>query len=172
MTLRLILMRHTKSDWQDATLSDHDRPLNARGRHAAQLLGQWLHSRGYQPDQVLCSDALRTRQTWAGLAASALGGQASVQILPALYNANPDQIWGTITPQTAQTLMVVAHNPGIAELATRLLAHPPRSTEFAHYPTGATTVLEFSANNWADATPSTASLLDFVMPRALETPQG
>ena len=65
---RLILTRHAKSSWEDPLTPDHDRPLNERGRAAAADLGQWLASRGYVPGQVLCSDALRTRKTWAGIA--------------------------------------------------------------------------------------------------------
>ena len=65
---RLILTRHAKSSWDDPLMSDHDRPLNERGKAAAADLGQWLASRGYVPDQVLCSDALRTRKTWSGIA--------------------------------------------------------------------------------------------------------
>ena len=58
---RLILTRHAKSSWDDPLTPDHDRPLNDRGKAAAADLGQWLASRGYIPDEVLCSDALRTR---------------------------------------------------------------------------------------------------------------
>ena len=61
---RLILTRHAKSDWDDPLLADHDRPLNARGRRSARLLGDWLASRGYEPEEVLCSTAARCRQTW------------------------------------------------------------------------------------------------------------
>ena len=66
---RLILTRHAKSDWDDPMLDDHDRPLNKRGQRSAAELGEWLHSRGYEPDEVLCSTALRTRETWAPVAA-------------------------------------------------------------------------------------------------------
>ena len=62
---RLILTRHAKSAWDDPRLEDFDRPLNRRGLRAALELGEWLHSRGYEPDQVLCSSAQRTRETWA-----------------------------------------------------------------------------------------------------------
>ena len=52
MTLRLILTRHAKSSWDDPLMSDHDRPLNERGKAAAADLGNWLASRGYVPEEV------------------------------------------------------------------------------------------------------------------------
>ena len=57
---RLILTRHAKSDWDDPSLPDQERPLNARGRRSARALGDWLASRGYDPEEVLCSSARRT----------------------------------------------------------------------------------------------------------------
>ena len=63
---RLILTRHAKSSWDDPMTPDHDRPLNERGKAAAADLGQWLASRDYVPEEVLCSDALRTRKTFSG----------------------------------------------------------------------------------------------------------
>ena len=58
--LRLILMRHAKSDWSHLDLSDHDRPLNNRGKASAAALGDWLRVKSYLPDQVLSSTAART----------------------------------------------------------------------------------------------------------------
>ena len=57
---RLILTRHAKSAWDDPTLEDFDRPLNDRGRRAARALGDFMASRGYEPEEVICSPARRT----------------------------------------------------------------------------------------------------------------
>ena len=76
MTLRLILMRHTKSSWDDPWQGDHARRLNGRGRRSAEALGNWLRAKGHLPDVALSSDAVRTQETFAGLAlawARALG---------------------------------------------------------------------------------------------------
>jgi phosphohistidine phosphatase len=86
---RLILTRHAKSSWDDPLMNDHDRPLNERGKAAAADLGQWLASRGYVPSEVLCSDAVRTRATFSGLA-PALPGAPVLDLKPALYPAGPD----------------------------------------------------------------------------------
>ena len=89
---RLILTRHAKSSWDDPLTPDHDRPLNDRGKAAAADLGQWLASRDYVPDEVLCSDALRTRKTFSGMA-PALPGSPVLELKPALYHAGPDVLW-------------------------------------------------------------------------------
>ncbi|NCU19845.1 hypothetical protein EOM89_03700 [Candidatus Falkowbacteria bacterium] len=103
---RLILTRHAKSAWDDPLLADHDRPLNDRGRRAARELGDWLASRGYEPEEVLCSDALRTRETWDGVAAAVLEVRPVVRIEPRLYQAGPDVLMAALKAATAPTVLL------------------------------------------------------------------
>ncbi|GGO35461.1 phosphoglycerate mutase [Gemmobacter aquaticus] len=166
MTLRLILTRHAKSSWDDPLMSDHDRPLNERGKAAAADLGNWLASRGYVPDQVLCSDALRTRKTWSGIA-PALPGTPILELKPALYHAGPDVMLAVLRHATGQTVMMIGHNPGIAEFAHRIVARAPLNPDFQRYPTGATLVVDFAADSWADVAWSMGSVDDFIIPREL-----
>ena len=70
---RLVLLRHAKSDYPDE-VADHDRPLAARGRRDAPLVGRWLARSGYRPDAVICSTARRARETW-DLVAKLSGGK-------------------------------------------------------------------------------------------------
>lgn len=166
MTLRLILTRHAKSSWDDPLMSDHDRPLNERGKAAAADLGNWLASRGYVPDQVLCSDALRTRKTWSGIA-PALPGTPILELKPALYHAGPDVMLAVLRHATGKTVMMIGHNPGIAEFAHRIVARAPLNPDFQRYPTGATLVVDFAADSWADVAWSMGSVDDFIIPREL-----
>ncbi len=166
MTKRLILTRHAKSSWDDPMMADHDRPLNDRGQAASAELGAWLASRGYIPDEVLCSDALRTRKTWSGLA-PALPGTPILELKPALYHAGPDVMLAVLRHAKGDTVMMIGHNPGIAEFAQRLVAHAPQHTDFARYPTGATLVLDFNIGTWADAGYGLGTTLDFVIPREI-----
>ncbi len=166
-TLRLILTRHAKSSWDDPTMADHDRPLNARGLRSAGLVGEWLASRGDVPDEVLCSDALRTRQTWERLAPH-LGANPGVKLKPALYHAGPDVMLAVLRGAKAPVVMMLGHNPGIAEFAQRLLAQPPVDPEFQRYPTGATAVVTFEQTSWDQVAFGTGALLDFLAPRSLE----
>jgi phosphohistidine phosphatase len=163
---RLILTRHAKSAWDDPLTPDHDRPLNDRGKAAAADLGQWLASRGHVPDLVLCSDALRTRKTWSGIA-PALPGTPILELKPALYHAGPDVMLAVLRHAQGDTVMIIGHNPGIAEFAHRLVTRAPLHEGFQRYPTGATLVAEFPADSWAEATFGTAVPVDFIVPREL-----
>ncbi len=161
---RLILTRHAKSSWDDPATPDHDRPLNERGRAAAAELGVWLASRGYVPGEVLCSDALRTRKTWSGLA-PALPGTPILNLKPALYHAGPDVMLAVLRHAGEDCVMMIGHNPGIAEFAGRLVARAPISAEFNRYPTGATLVCDFMVDDWAEVGFGMATTVDFIVPR-------
>lgn len=164
MTLRLILIRHAKSDWDNPLDTDHERPLNPRGRRAAPAVGEWLAAQGYLPQQALVSDAVRTRQTW-GLIAPALPATVSATFLPALYLAGPSTMRRCLAQASATTVLMIGHNPGIAEFAAQLLEKPPQSVDFARFPTGATVIADFDASHWGDV--YRGHLVDFTTPRAL-----
>ena len=89
---RLILTRHAKSAWDDPSMDDHDRPLNDRGRRSARALGDWLASRGYDPEEVLCSTSRRTVETWERAAAAVFETRPPLQLRPELYHAEPDEM--------------------------------------------------------------------------------
>lgn len=163
---RLILTRHAKSSWDDPLTPDHDRPLNERGKAAAADLGQWLASRGYVPDEVLCSDSLRTRKTFSGIA-PALPGTPVLELKPALYHAGPDVMLAVLRHAVGDIVMMIGHNPGIAEFAGRLVAHPPANPEFGRYPTGATLVVDFMVGAWAEVRFGQGVTVDFVIPREI-----
>ena len=163
---RLILTRHAKSAWDDPLTPDHDRPLNERGKAAAADLGQWLASRGYVPEKVLCSDAVRTRQTWSGIA-PALPATPLMELKPALYHAGPDVMLAVLRHATADVVMMIGHNPGIAEFAEKLVAKAPLNAEFARYPTGATLVADFAVDAWDQVSFGQGVTVDFVIPREM-----
>lgn len=170
MTLRLILTRHAKSDWDDPLASDHSRPLNARGRGAAPRIGMWLAQHGFIPGEALVSDARRTRETWALLSehlpATMLTRQES-----ALYLASPDTMLRMLQSAQAACVIMIGHNPGIADLARMLLAQAPDHPQFSRYPTCATLVADFDRPDWKSVGYGAGHALGFVVPRDLnETP--
>ena len=162
--LRLILMRHAKSDWSHASLSDHDRPLNKRGLESAAALGNWMRDKGYLPDQVLCSTAARTGQTLLGLA---LDPSPHTQFVQALYHAEAPTMLNALHAATDPCVLMLAHNPGICEMAHRLVDDPPLHDRFHDYPTGATLVCEFDTDSWAGVEWFQGTVVDFVIPREL-----
>jgi phosphohistidine phosphatase len=160
MTLTLILMRHAKSDWANPLMTDHDRPLNARGQRAARAMGDWLRQGGWQPDEALVSTSERTRETWAGL-----GITAPVRFDSALYLAEPEDMWRVLHGAKGSCVLMLGHNPGIADFAANLVAAPPDHDRFADYPTCATLIARFDAPGWDAVRPFTGQVVDFAVPR-------
>lgn len=159
---RLILTRHAKSSWDDPTMEDHDRPLNDRGRRSARELGDWMASRGYEPEEVLCSTARRTRETWERVAGAPLEVRPVLRLEPGLYHAGPEKMLAMLRTATHPTVMMLGHNPGIAEFAAILPARAPMDPDFRRYPTAATLVVDFQIDDWKDAAPGQGSVMDFV----------
>ena len=166
MSLRLLLIRHAKSSWDDPRAADHARVLNPRGRDAAARIGRWLAAGGHRPDAALVSTAARTRETWA-LIAPHLAQPPAAVFLDALYHAGPEVMLRCLQRAEGRTVAMIGHNPGIAAFALWMLEKAPRHLRFADYPTCATLVAEFDADGWAEVTPGSGKALDFVVPRDL-----
>ncbi|MEX0370545.1 MAG: histidine phosphatase family protein [Tateyamaria sp.] len=160
MTRTLILMRHAKSSWDDPRLDDHDRPLNKRGIASATAMGEWLRSLAYRPDVAVSSSSARTRQTFEGLCFD-----VPVTFTPALYHAGAEMMMEVLQEQTGETVLMLGHNPGIADFADRLVARPPEHPRFADYPTCATAVIRFEADAWNDIGWREGQPIDFAIPR-------
>lgn len=128
--IQWMLVRHAKSDWNDSSLSDKDRPLNNRGRKAAVLLGQKIDQLHMQPDRILCSSAQRAVLTLKGIMQAL--SQYSQKPLPEilyfdqLYLATPDAIAHVVANHHAQKekIMCIGHNPGMEILASQLAGEP------------------------------------------------
>lgn len=169
---RLILLRHTKSDWP-AGLVDRDRPLAARGRRAAPLMGRLLVERGHVPDKVVVSPAVRTVETWALASAGLLRLPAAEQDAR-IYEAPAYALANVIreTDEEVGTLLLVGHNPGIETLASELIAHGPKDQRqrlARKYPTGGLAVIDCAIESWRDLAPGCGTLVSFTVPRDLDS---
>jgi phosphohistidine phosphatase len=175
---QLLLLRHAKSSWDEGSLSDHARPLNTRGRRAADAMAEQMRSLGLAPDVVLVSSARRTLQTLEAL--QPLEDSPMVEVLDALYLAPWETLRDALrqVPDTARSVLLIAHNPGLHDLALALgglsPATPPASPlgssmaeRLAHdYPTGA--LAEFAvAARWSELDGGGARLVRFLCPRDL-----
>ncbi|MFD1913222.1 SixA phosphatase family protein [Halodurantibacterium flavum] len=167
MTLRLILMRHAKSSWDDPAQADFDRPLNARGRAAAPAMADWLASRGERAGQALVSSAARTRETFAAVT-GAVGGP-EVLFADALYLAGPDVMLRCLRQARAKNVIMIGHNPGIAAFAAALVQQAPAHPDFDRYPTCATLIAEFSQSDWAGVGFGAGRAVAFATPRTLDS---
>ena len=166
---RLILIRHAKSSWSNSNLDDKERPLNERGQQAAGLIGKWLAAESLMPDQVLSSSALRCQETWAGIA-EALDAVDKVDFVDFLYLATPQDMLNTLQTASGDTVLMLGHMPGIGDFARQLRRDPPPAhASFQKYPTGATTVLDFRIDDWAEAQMGTGRFVKSITPRDLES---
>ncbi|MGH3212184.1 MAG: SixA phosphatase family protein, partial [Trebonia sp.] len=149
---------------------DHERPLAKRGRRDAPAVGRWLAASGYAPDAVVCSTALRARQTWellsAGLTEVAPGTSPVVRYEPRVYEASVLGLLMLVREFDAEwrTAVIIGHNPGATELAAGLVG--PGDAAPQAFPTAAAAVLGLPGP-WADATPGEARLLAFTVPAQL-----
>lgn len=162
MTKTLILMRHAKSSWDNPDLSDHDRKLNKRGKRSAEALGKWLRQKGWLPDQVQCSSAVRTRETL-----SALDLDCQTEFTGDLYRVTANQMLRVLSRAKGDTVLMLGHNPAIQKFAETIVAEPPEHPEFETYPTGATLVVRFDLDGWDRVAWRGGDVLDFAVPREL-----
>jgi phosphohistidine phosphatase len=165
---RLILLRHAKSEWPPG-VHDLERPLAPRGEADAAAAGRAIAAGPAMPDLVLCSPALRARQTWAhAVAELAVPPPASYQ--PSLYGADPDGVIAlvrTVDPGV-QTVVVVGHEPTTSATAERLAGPGSADDELARlrakFPTSGLAVFTV-AGPWAELADGGGALERFVIPR-------
>ncbi len=170
--LTLSLLRHGKSAWDDPGLDDHDRPLARRGRDAAEAMGAWLHANGPRPDLVLCSSAVRTRQTLERLLIELRPPRPEVVIEPALYLATATAMLALVRKVRPDVcnLMIVGHNPGMHALALDLTGTGLRrdiASMAMKFPTCGLAVLTFAVEAWSEVRPASGQLVKFLPPRSL-----
>ena len=163
---RLVLLRHAKSSWED-DLPDVERPLAPRGRRDAAEAGRWLVAHVGRPDLVLCSTAVRTRQTWAWAAESEpdVLGPVPVRHEPAIYEAWSDTLLDLARglADEVRTAVLVGHGPGLPDLAERL-NRGSGSAPLPAFRTSAVAVFGVTGP-WRTLDPGTAVLTAFAVPR-------
>ncbi|KRE00244.1 phosphoglycerate mutase [Bosea sp. Root381] len=167
---RLMLLRHAKSNWPAGT-ADRDRPLAARGREAAPVMGRYLADELLLPDLVLVSPARRTQETW-DLVAPMLPEKPASQNEPRIYEAKAHRLLDVVreTEGTVRTLLMIGHNPGFEDLAALLAGHGDRyaaARMSQKYPTCGLAVLDFAVEDWRDLGPRGGRLDRFVTPASL-----
>lgn len=167
MSPRLLLIRHAKSSWDDASLSDRERPLAKRGRTAAERMGPHLRKKGLHPDTVLCSSAMRTRETLELLEFRG----ADVTYLDELYGASAQELLegASEVRAGAEVVAIVGHNPGVQDLAIELTGNDA-ATGAARlrqkFPTCAVAIFDVDGA-WSDLAPERVRLASFVVPKDL-----
>ena len=158
---RLILMRHAEAGWH-INMDDHERPLSAVGIRDAKRIGLWLKEKEYIPDEVISSTSTRTRETL-----SCLFLECPQIFEKSLYLADAEQMKSTLQTLLSETVILLAHNPGITELAHDLMNHEEKHENFMDFPAASTLVIDFKAERWSEVKSDSGIFVDFVMPLQL-----
>ncbi len=170
---RLLLLRHAKTERAEPGepgKRDRDRKLTARGRADAPVIVAYLARHGLVPDLVLVSPVTRAGETWA-LVAPALAKEPRVVKDERIYNAGPETLIGIIREtRGARTLLVVGHNPGLHDLAVRLIASgdiEARARVNEKLPTSGLVVIDLPLDDWTRLHAKAGRLERFVSPRLI-----
>ncbi|MBL8591419.1 MAG: histidine phosphatase family protein [Devosia sp.] len=163
--LRLILVRHAKSAWDDPGLADFERPLALRGMVAAAWIGETVVKHGWLPDRIICSTSRRTRETLelalARLPADRL--QPDLIWSDAVYDRRDHDYLGLIAAQggDAKVVLLVGHNSATEQSALALSAG---GEALGNFPTGGIAVIDCDISHWMDLAPGCGRLVHFLRP--------
>ena len=140
----LLILRHAKSDWNN-NLPDHDRPLNKRGKADAPRLGALLRREDIVPDLIISSTAKRALVT-ATAVADASGYEGELKVTREFYHASAEAYVSALQtlPASYKRVMVVGHNPGMAELVEDL------TDQSVRMPTAALAMVQLPIKEWQE----------------------
>ncbi len=150
----LLVLRHAKSSWKHPALSDHDRPLNTRGRRDVPRVGAFVRDSRLAPDLIISSTATRARST-ADEVARCCAYHGAVTLEPRLYLAEPSAIVDVVQGLggDARTVLIVGHNPGVAGLVAQLTG------QREEFPTAALAQIQLPIATWPELRGSTRGRL-------------
>lgn len=168
---KLILMRHAKSAWDTPGMADFERPLAPRGRRAMPRVMNALVRAGLVPDRIVCSTALRARQTLA-LALERWTDDIRIDMTRDVYEADADGLLGlargAASADAVGTLALIGHNAAMEEFAAALAGPGSDAASLERlrlkYPTAAVAVFE---GEWSGLKPGGMRLERFIVPREL-----
>ena len=156
----LFIMRHAKSSWDDASLSDFERPLNGRGLKAAPFMGELMRKKVFRPSIILSSPAMRAKQT-SELVKESSGLAVGIKFDRHIYEASPQALRHAIAEldDAFTSAMLVGHNPGIEGFIRFLTG------QIEPMPTAALAVIELDIENWSNIDHSCGVLKSVFRPK-------
>lgn len=159
---KLLILRHAKSSWEDASLVDFDRPLNERGERDAPFMGKILAERGITPDLIISSPAERAKRT-VELVKEAAGWAVPVRFDERVYEASEHTLFSIVQglSDTVSTCVLSGHNPGMEGIIRSLTGTS------AEMPTASLAIIEFDVAAWSDVEPDCGSLVEVMRPKEL-----
>lgn len=168
---RLYFMRHAKAH-RDSMLGDHELPLNPRGRSACILLAAHIKENNIQPDLILASTAARAQETLKNIL-PAMGNNTQTESRKNLYLASAGELFKAINAvdDSVDSLMIIAHNPGIHQICMMLVDYQNSSEKLrnvmVNMPTAGLASFSINTDSWKNVEPESGRLEDFISPEDL-----
>jgi phosphohistidine phosphatase len=158
----LFILRHAKSSWDNAALSDFERPLNERGLGAAPLVGGLMKKNRFEPELILSSPARRAEQT-ATLIKQSAGIGSAIRFDERIYEASPARLLEVVSEQEEKigSIMLVGHNPGLEGLLKFLTG------ELQPMPTAALAIVDLETDKWSTINSSKGKLRTLIRPKEI-----
>jgi len=158
----LYLVRHAKSSWKEAHLSDIDRPLNERGKRDAPFMGKLLYEKGIEPDVLISSPAKRTKMTALAFAEALDYPKSRIKINPKVYEAGVLDLFQVIHHwnNDLDSVMLFGHNLSYTDFAN-VYAKP----NLDNVPTTGIVAIEFNVMKWEEVTAENGEVLFFEYPK-------
>lgn len=166
---QLLVLRHAKSAWDTAVVSDFDRPLSKRGKRDAPRLGGWLRQQGLVPDLVVSSPAKRARKTTTKVCRELGIPKQEICWEPRIYGATTETLVQVLSEcrSDAAIVLLVGHNPGLEDLLDYLCGDDHLvPTDGKLLPTAALARLRVTAE-WKYLEPNCATLVSIMRPSSL-----
>lgn len=166
----LAVLRHAKSSWDDPSLADFDRPLNARGRKSAKRVGREIKGRKF--DTVLASPARRVRETLEYFA-EGYGKELPITFEQRIYESSAAILLQLVNQiaDDAKSVLLVGHNPALENFVPAI-SHDDRKGLRAKadgkFPTCALAVIELDVDRWSDVGTACGEIVELILPRELD----
>lgn len=173
----LTLLRHAKSGWTDSVARDFDRPLNGKGKRAAEMMGRHLKSQGVRFEHAVASPALRVIETLEHVAVG-YGSDLAPQWDKRIYLASAATLLDVVhsLPPGADHVLITGHNPGLEDLVLMLVPdtedQPLRTEVQMKYPTASVATLTIEVDRWDAVSAQSARFASFTRPRDLDPTLG
>jgi len=171
MQKTLYILRHAKAETGLPHQDDHSRKLVERGIEAAQIVGAYMYGQGIKPSKIICSDAVRTHETWSqieGIYRLPMNVEFSRKIYLSSANEMVQQL--TTLPNQISSVLLIGHNPGVHQLCLKFAKDGDEDLlDLMHlkFPTCALASIDLGVTTWSDIANAHGTLLDFVTPKML-----
>lgn len=159
--MKLFLIRHAKSSWEDLTLEDFLRPLNKRGVKDASFMAKLLKEKNIKPDLIICSPSVRTKLT-SEFFIKELDFENEIIFEKAIYEAPFEKLKKVLNniDDKYKTIFLIGHNPGLCDLANSLC-----KDYFENIPTCGIVEIDFDTNSWKNIQKENSKLICFEYPK-------